>query len=277
MASARTLALLTLTTAGLGLAVYLVTRPAEIPAERRLTGLDPAAVGEIRIERGARGTRLTRRDGGWWIDHVPEPVPADPEAVQALLAWVRAPVAAWIADGITRTAELGLALPEARLSFDATTLAIGADETVRGLRYVQNGERVGAIDGRWFNTLGGVAELADRRLIPEGAAIVALWLPELSVVRDLDGRWSTAPDGAWSQERLSAFITLWQTARADHLAEGELVAPGTQSVAVQLEDGRRLSFVWLPGRPQRLTRPGSGLVHTLPERTGDALFDLRAP
>lgn len=129
-------------------------QPAD-PGPPPLTGIDPAAVHEIRFYRGAElGWLLLRTPDGWTLTH-PEIAPAANDRVAQLLGLPRTPSLERF-PAPAALAAYGLAAPAYRLVFDEREIAFGGTEPTSGLRYVLADGQVQLIgDGFHHHLLAG--------------------------------------------------------------------------------------------------------------------------
>lgn len=135
-------------------AVLLVMHlwPAPTSSQHSLTGLEPAAIRAVRIERDDRPTlTLDRSAEGWRLLH-PVDAPARRARVEQLLAIARAPVLASLATP-QQPAEFGLAPPQAILQLDGVRLAFGDRDPTQRSRYVLTAAGLQVIDDLYFHLL----------------------------------------------------------------------------------------------------------------------------
>lgn len=137
--STRSLLVLAIAVAVLGVAVYT-----ELARERRLatqplTALDPATVTQLEIHCVSCTTRVFERVDGVWQMRAPHAAAANPEAVTRLLAMLRAPVRTRAKMAGYDAAKLGLDPPQITVIADATRIDIGGEDPIDHDRYVRIG------------------------------------------------------------------------------------------------------------------------------------------
>ncbi|HEY5719166.1 MAG TPA: hypothetical protein VIW02_02170, partial [Gammaproteobacteria bacterium] len=117
---------------------------APAPPPERLTALDPATIGTIRIERGqpAEPLQLQRAQQRWWLLRAGQRLPADPLRVAQVLRLAEQPSEVSYPLSAAPLAELGLAPPRVRVTFDRQSLLLGVQEPLHYRRYVVAGERL---------------------------------------------------------------------------------------------------------------------------------------
>lgn len=247
------------------------------PALPPLTTLDSAQIQRIDIVRGRTTLTLERRDGGWWIAG-DTPVPADELQIETLLGLASAVPERSYASGELDLAQLQLAPPETTLRLGSLDFHFGATDPLQGLRYVRVGDRVHMIVDRYQNILHGQrTQLASRRLLPQGADIVALELPGLKLSKN-DPAWTVEP----APEKLSAdaprqLIDAWKNASALWVRSYQPAAGG-KPVTVTLADGQKLVFELRQAEGETLlARPDIGLQYQLPEESAQPLLKLGTP
>ncbi|MFP5507479.1 MAG: DUF4340 domain-containing protein [Gammaproteobacteria bacterium] len=278
--SSRTLLNLLMLAAVLALVAVTVLKPGIEPEAENppLTTLDSANVQRIEIERGDTVLILERRDGGWWIAGEPT-VPADPLQVDLLLRLPgERPLRSYAAADLDLV-QLKLDPGQPRVRIDATEFAFGDTDPLEGLRYVRVGDRVHLIRDSYQSVLqGGRTQFTSRRLLPEGADIAALELPDLTLRKRDDGGWDVQP----APERLSAdapqqLIQAWQNASALWVRSYQ-PAGDRKPVTLTLADGTQLRFELRQAEGETLlARPDLGLQYQMPEESARPLLALEAP
>jgi|SRR5690348_7273330 len=137
--SARSLLVLAAAVVALGAGVY-----AELARERGLdppllTALDPAAVTHLEIRCQSCNTRVFERVDGIWQMRAPHDAAANPDAVDRLLAVLRAPVRTRAKMAGYDAAKLGLDPPQITVIADAVRIDIGGEDPIDHDRYVRIG------------------------------------------------------------------------------------------------------------------------------------------
>jgi len=248
----------------------------ETPAA--LTTLDRAAVTRIRVERADDALELERRGEQWWVLGEPE-LPADPLQVDNLLRMTAATPRRSYATTELDLKQLGLDPAPVTVRFDDTAIAVGGTDPLEGLRYVQVGGRVALIPDEYHNTLQGKrTQLASRRLLPEGADIIALALPERRLRQRDDGGWDIDPplEGI-SADAAQKLVQAWQHASALWVS-AYTAAEGATPVSVELADGTTIAFeLRRSDRGVELARADLRLQYNLPEATANSLLELERP
>lgn len=248
----------------------------ETPAA--LTTLDRAAVTRIRVERADDALELERRGEQWWVLGEPE-LPADPLQVDNLLRMTAATPRRSYATTELDLKQLGLDPAPVTVRFDDTAIAVGGTDPLEGLRYVQVGGRVALIPDEYHNTLQGKrTQLASRRLLPEGADVIALALPERRLRQRDDGGWDIDPplEGI-SADAAQKLVQAWQHASALWVS-AYTPAEGAAPVSVELADGTTIAFELRRGdRGVELARADLQLQYHLPEVTANSLLELERP
>jgi hypothetical protein len=141
--------LLAVTVAALGTAVY-----AELARERGrapppLTALDPAEVAHLEIHCQSCTTRIFERVDGAWRMRAPHDAAANPDAVNRLLAVLRAPVRTRMKMADYDAAKLGLTPPQFTVVADAVRIDIGGEDPIDHDRYVRIGAELLRVPDRF--------------------------------------------------------------------------------------------------------------------------------
>lgn len=279
--SSRSLLNLLMLAAVLALVAVTVLKPGIEPEAETppLTNLDGAQAQRIEIARGETTLVLERRDGGWWIAGDPA-VPADPLQVDLLLRLPdERPERSYAAADLD-LAQLKLDPGQPRVRIDATEFVFGDTDPLQGLRYVRVGERVYLIRDSYQAVLqGGRTQFASRRLLPEGADIVALELPDLTLRKRDDGGWDVQPAPAkLSADAPQQLVQAWRNASALWVRSYQPADGGGRPVTLTLADGTQLRFELRQAEGETLlARPDLGLQYQLPEESTRPLLELEAP
>lgn len=205
---------------GLG---YLIRHEVEQSSQQpELSGLDPAAVRLIQLDRtGEPPIRLGATPSGWRMEQ-PLKADVDQSKIEALTAVLRTPVHRSFPEGTAALGELGLAPPRIRLHLDSLELGFGDLDPIARYRYVATGGLVHLTDDRFYHLL--IAQPLDwlsRRLLPQGFAPVF-------------GRLDGTPLTGTALTTLASLVA----ERLDPLT-GE---PSGSSLELEGRDGRQLRF-----------------------------------
>ncbi|MGD2083875.1 MAG: DUF4340 domain-containing protein, partial [Chromatiales bacterium] len=182
----------------------------------RVTGLEPADVHAVRIERGPDSSVLLERVAQGWAMRRPYDLPADGQRVARVLQVLRAVSHRRFEPPADRLADYGLERPLVRLEADGVVLELGGTEPIGHLRYVRSGARVDLIDDRYLPALLGRPEsFLDHRLLDPEQGITALETADFRVDRGDLGQWRIRPaDPAVSADVLTAWVDRWRHAQA---------------------------------------------------------------
>lgn len=200
------------------LAALAYFRPGTKPAA---TGtplpLPPAAeVNDVRIELAGNNTaaELKRIPGGWQL-LTPYRLRADGALVQELLDELNTRSEDDFPAG-TDLARYGLAPPLLKLWLNGKEIDFGNTEPVNNHRYIHTGGRIYLSDSLLFYRAAHSAEWwLDKHLLPAGAHVTALQLPEASLSQDKAGRWQLAPrNDKVSADAIQTLVNAWQQAAA---------------------------------------------------------------
>lgn len=261
-----------------GLAALAWFRPGvEQETERpKLTELDPATVTQASIERGEQAVRLEKRDGRWYLAQEP-PLPADEYKVERLLEILKAEVQRSYAAGDMDLAKLDLDPPRVVVRFDELELKLGGTEPLEYLRYVLKGDRVLLVRDLYQTAMdANRLNYVDRKLLPEGAEIEAIELPDMKISRKEAGGWQIEPQPKGvSADAVNALVDAWRHATAikvEDYAEGEKPRP----VKVVLAGDAVVEFELDSARDRHiLARPDLRIQYVVSETTVEELTALK--
>lgn len=242
-----------------------------------LTTLQAAEITTLRIERvGGQTLRFERHEGKWRMTE-PVTAPVGEQRIKGVLEIAGSSGTARYPASEVELAAVGLDEPELRLVFnDRETLAFGDSEPLDQRRYVRVGETVHLIpESGYYRVIGDYTTFIDTALLPAGAAVSALRLPDLALTRE-QGRWRASPAaGEFSPDQANALIDHWRHARAFEVRRYQ--GGGRDEVTLTLEGGEGLRYVVVAREPELiLARPDLGLQYHLPADGAARLFQLPA-
>lgn len=260
-----------------GLAALAYLRPGtEAPADMPLTGLDPAQVRSIRIDNARGRIELVRSDGGWRLR---EPdLRADAFQIGILLDLLQSRSERRYPLTEIEPADIGLDPPRVALQYDDTEIRLGNTEPLQDLRYAQHGDQVHLIQDRVPHLLtAGPTDLASRRLLPEGAELERLKLPEFTLTRTGTGGWDISPARPGvSADALQQLVDAWRSAQALWVRE-DSGGDTRNGVEVTLAGGARIRFgIRRSESDFVLVRQDPGLEYHLGTQQAGQLLELHA-
>lgn len=266
--------LLALLLLGLAAALYFGSQEQEPPAP--LTALAPAEIERVRIEHADAPAIVLEKEGGEWRLSEPVQARSDGFEVNSLLALAEADTHKRFAAAEVDPASLGLSPPKYTVILNDTPIAFGDTEPLQHQRYVQIGEEIALIDD-----LGSAAfdedfsDLVAKTVLPQGAELVRLELPGLTLLRENGGWRSEPPDDGASAERIEATVEAWQRARAMWNAAETEEAPQGEPVRLLTEDGETVDLVVIAREPQLIvSRPDYGVRYHLSKDLAGELLQL---
>lgn len=267
--------------AGVGILTWIaIQQPGKPPEEpaTQLTDLQRDTIEWIEVRRAENDLALERRGTQWWLTGTPE-LPADPTQVAMLLNLANARAErSYLANDLD-LAQLGLAPAEINVRFNNIPIAIGGTAPLDNLRYVKTNGHVHLIQDTYQNILtGSRIQLVSRKLLPDNASILSIRLPALTLERDADGRWQATPEqDDLSADAINVLVQAWTQASALWVREYQ-PAPGSQSVAIELADGKLLNFeLRLSEREAVFARKDLGLQYNLMTQNARELLELSNP
>lgn len=265
----------------LGVAVYLAQRPKPKAAEPPLTALNSATVRHVAVAvPGQKTITLDKDKSGHWTLTAPVRAPADPDEVNGLLSVATSPCEQSVQAADAHLANFGLAPPHYTLTFDKTTVDVGASEPIRYRRYVKTGDHLCLISNPNSQSVtGDYSSLVSKQLVPHGARIVGVDLPGLSV-KQADGGWQVTPaDPDAASDAPQKLVDAWAAASASWNTRigGKNVLPTDAPVAVvHLKDGGALRFRIARTKAQlELARDDLGVIFNLSKIDDQTLLQLQ--
>lgn len=266
-----------------GLVILVMVEPGQEPpkAPVPITGLAPEAVPSVAIELPDRPLIRLERVGEGWRMTAPRELRAATGKIDNLLAVARAESHQRYGIGDVDSAELGLDEPEAVLVLGDTRLVFGGTDPIEGRRYVRVGDAVHLIGGRYLSRIrNDPLYWADNALLPDGARLTEIRLPDFHLTRDENGLWHAEPEPEGiSADALVVLAQAWQRATAFSVhAAGEPPADAAR-VRLHLEGSSEpIVFDLVDNRAGfELIRQDLGLRYTMTEPQRTELLELDSP
>jgi hypothetical protein len=170
----------------------------------------------IRVAVAGKPEVDLKREGEVWSLTAPLQWRADDVQVQDFLDSLDAPVAERFPAKGVDLAKYGLDKPLVKMWLDQTEYDLGDQQPVDKERYVLVNGEIEIIDDYIFYRVARDAYgWLDKQLLPDGAHITALQVPNATLTSDAKGGWSIAPaDKTLTGADLTRFVQTWQQARA---------------------------------------------------------------
>lgn len=269
-------------TALVGVLVILVmVEPGQEPpkAPVPITELAPEAVPSVAIEQPDRPLIRLDRVGEGWRMTAPRELRAAAGKIDNLLAVARAESHQRYGIGDVDPAGLGLDEPEAVLTLGDTRLVFGGTDPIEGRRYVRVGDTVHLIAGRYLSRIrNDPLYWADNALLPDGARLTEIRLPDFHLTRDENGLWHAEPepDGV-SADALVALAQAWQRATAFSVQGADESPADPTRIRLSLEGSSDpIVFELVDNRAGfELIRQDLGLRYTMTEPQRAELLELQ--
>ena len=275
--SSRTLLNLALMAIAAVLALVIVYQPGITPepAPQTVTTVGSEKISHIRVTRTTREPlAFTRRGDSWFlVNH--HDLPASDFQVNSLLATLQAEaMRSYPADSID-PAELGLQPPLATLTLGDTEIKIGTTDALDKLRYLQAGDTVYMVTDRYQHLVNADwPGFVSRKLLPAGARISELKLPQTTLSLTAGNQWQQFPAHATTEPPdLQALVDNWQQASATYIRRYQPSGNG-ETVTVTLSGNPDpLTFNIVTRTPELvLARPDLGIQYHLQGEMDKALL-----
>lgn len=210
-----------------------------------LSTIDPGSVSRLAVKRPGYDAIVLEKEGGVWMMREPIRIHASEARIEALLAVLNEPVHASFAVAEVDPAGFGLDAPRVQLQIDGSEFAFGGTDPIAHRRYVRIQDRIALIDDEHYVWLhGGAHDFVSRQLLPPGAELAMLELPEAILRRNDDASaWEVSPTDAMLAEEAAAIAREWLQAYGLAVeARSPLVDEGAKRIRLRLGDGRELEF-----------------------------------
>ncbi len=189
------------------------------PAAAKLSALKAEDIAHLKIAiKNESPIILEKAADQWWLQ-TPVRLRADETTVKSILTLLDETSYADYPAASFDLATVGLSEPQIQLWFNETEIRLGKRNPLQQQRYAQIGDRVHMITDKVSHRLSGdYSRYVSRALLPEGARIQRLELPELRLAQ-IEGKWEVEPaQPAASADDLQILIDHWRQARAMDVA-----------------------------------------------------------
>jgi len=283
--STRTLLNLALAAVTLALALLVYFKPGlePEPAPGPLVALlDSDAISHVLVERSGREPlAFSKRGNRWYLLLGDQTLPASQFQVEALLRLPGVIPAASYPAATLQLETLGLKPAQASVTIGATTIQLGNTESLENRRYALLDDTVHLLDDRYQHLLNADwSNFIERRLLPAGATIRRLQLPDLTLSLSEDNAWQLSPAGTTTSDAaILQLLDNWHGATALYARRYDASREAIGTVVVELANaGSPLTFSVLSHTPELvLARPDWGIQYHLHSETGAGLFSLEQP
>lgn len=244
-----------------------------------ITPLERDTIRRVTIEFPDAATiRLERGESGWQL-HAPVDTRAEEASVDQILrlAERESKHAMKLAD--VEPGTIGLDPPGQRVTFNDTTVALGARQPIKNRRYARVDKTVHLIDEPNMRVLNSdYVDLVARRLLPEDADIERLELPEATLVPTEQGGWDATPKQAdRGADAAQKTVDLWKRTEALSVDPAKDTEPRGR-VAIETAEHGTLTFEVLAREPQLLLRrPDIGVTFHVAGNRAAPLLEMRHP
>ena len=248
---------------GLGAAVFFSQKKEDKGPP--LTPYAAEAINHIRIDHPGSPAIELSRQGTQWMLTAPVKTEADPFEVNGILSVASLEAQTTLEPAQVDLKELKLDPPQYTLTLNDQKLEFGGEEPIKYRRYIRsNGKIVLVSDPPSAALDADYSDLVVKTLLPTGADILSIELPEFTIRKSEDGkgwRLSHGNDDTTSDAK-QKLVDAWKNARALWNAAAPKEAQGDH-VIVTTKTGA-IEFIITQREPQLiLTRPDLGVSYTL--------------
>lgn len=240
----------------------------------QVTGTEKAEVDRIRFEpRKGESLTLVRKQGEWRLSE-PRGLPANSGRVASLLGLLSLKSQATVEVEKNRLAELGLKEPEWTAEVGGHRFALGGDHPIKPQRYLRVDQTVHLVSrGAVRSVKSSWSAYASHQLLPAGARLTRLELPEVTLARGKDGGWKASDGASLKAKAAKETVKAWQERRAFALEAAEDGKGGPTAVLHLRDREEPVSYRVRSTDPQlELVRPDLGLLYRLPKGLVDTLI-----
>ncbi len=254
----------------IGLAVFLGTNKEQeiIEPDVTLTDIYPDSIHRIHIERRDLDDIIFQKQDDHWHMQSPFNLPANPSRIKVMLKLLQAHSYDHFSAPDNDLTPYMLAVPAVSIVLNDTRIAFGDTNPLnKKLRYVLVKDTVHIINDSLFHQLQTSATFfLNQKLIPPGATIKAIHLPELTIDNTDIGKVTRAHQ---------QIIKAWMHVESVYVGKYEEIEP-IDTIKLELTSGEIIEFIILSARPNLiLARPDTGIKYHIGNLDSDSLFPTK--
>lgn len=254
----------------IGLAVFLGTNKEQeiIEPDVTLTDIYPDSIHRIHIERRDLDDIIFQKQDDHWHMQSPFNLPANPSRIKVMLKLLQAHSYDHFSAPDNDLTPYMLAVPAVSIVLNDTRIAFGDTNPLnKKLRYVLVKDTVHIINDSLFHQLQTSATFfLNQKLIPPGATIKAIHLPELTIGNTDSGKVTRAHQ---------QIIKAWMHVESVYVGKYEEIEP-IDTIKLELTSGEIIEFIILSARPNLiLARPDTGIKYHIGNLDSDSLFPTK--
>ena len=254
----------------IGLAVFLGTNKEQeiIEPDVTLTDIYPDSIHRIHIERRDLDDIIFQKQNDHWHMQSPFNLPANPSRINVMLKLLQAHSYDHFSAPDNDLTPYMLAVPAVSIVLNDKRIAFGdTNPPNKKLRYVLVKDTVHIINDSLFHQLQTSATFfLNQKLIPPGATIKAIHLPELTINNTGNGKISEAHQ---------QIIKAWMHVESVYVGKYEEIEP-IDTIKLELTSGEIIEFIILSARPNLiLARPDTGIKYHIGNLDSDSLFPTK--
>lgn len=246
-----------------GLALFLVNTNKQEPVVKEvpLTGIDPARVKTILIDRKQSGEIRFSKVANKWQMQSPYQLPANEFRIDTMLKLLQAHSYTEFNKTDVDLGRFLLEAPELAIQFNDTRIEFGDTSPLAEQRYVLVDNKVHLINDSLYEQLQAPATFfLNTRLLPEGSKITSINFPDYSINME-SGVWSVSPQTGFSADKLVAIVNAWQTLDAISISEYR-ATDKTESIHIDAGAAGAFDFNIVSPLPKLvLARPDIGIQY----------------
>lgn len=263
----------------LGLLLWLRPGAVSKPATTTLAMPAPTTVKTIRIDQPKQKTAMFRRTDDGWQMLQPVNARADATVIQRWLESARETVTRSYPAKSLDLAQFGLKPPRLSLTLNDQKLEFGSFAPVGHERYIRRDDTVYLVNDMLFYQLhGDPLSFLSKRLLPTGATIQKIALPDIEISRSGNKQWQLSPSRPEAtSDQIQKLIHAWRHAQAFNVKRTDAQADVSGRVVIRLKGREKpIRFQVLKNASLlALARPDLGVEYQLPANQRNELLTVQ--
>jgi hypothetical protein len=244
-----------------------------------LTPLQQAEVSSIELAHPDAPLIRLEKQGTAWRLTAPVSAPADDFEVSSLVNLATLEIKRSLPLAEAYLKQLQLDPPNYTITLNSHVLGFGDTEPIEFRRYVRSGDQLALVLDPPSAALDrDYSDLVARQLLPAGAQIQRIELPQLTVARKEQGGWIAEQKPDAGSDELQALVDTWRDLRAMwNAARPADAGDAGEPVRIVLADGE-LNLRIVEREPQlKIDNPAYGVRYTVSRAELDKLLNLPEP
>jgi len=231
----------------------------------------------ITIERG-QGDIVLEKSNNEWLMSTPYAARAHNFRIDKLLDLIDIEIRTSYDIDTNKLKSFGLDTPRASILFNDQALHFGKNNPVSNQRYIQTRKFISLIDDQFYPLISSQpSSFIDLKILHHRQNIIALHLPDFSLLLQDDGRWSITGQQQASADQIQTLLEHWRHAQA-FAVHAYMPRKQLASLRIELDTGKTIELEISDTSPWLiLGQKQLGIEYHFNSEMYSALFSIEKP